>query len=453
MASRLRDDSTEDDVQFLYEITPDPVVCQICQRSLDRDTSDERAAHYQTHFEDEPQASASSTPSPQKSQPSFKAKVFDKAHHLFHRRNQGPAQDVFWCTSHTGPLPDNHTLGLIPLLKKQLGKSKNTQRAWLCSETAVHIAIESFDRGWGCGYRNFLMCCSALIAQTEQPLYFPLLDDPISPGVRNLQLWIEDAWSKGFDKEGADQLKHKLFETSKWIGTAELWVAFSSRGIPSHLVDFHIRGKEDVDLLLTWIEDYFTKDASKPSQNALEALKGASSVAVTNKMPIVLQHLGHSRTIVGFERCENGSINLLEFDPSKRIPSNIRQAALAKSLPSPANSKGSKHAGVKRPAGNTLKVAAKRIRSGTRQDAIVIDSDDETTTPVVASKPGSPSKANASEPVLNTMEVLKFFRLSAKSLQKKKYQILYFPLTAPLSDAERRKRRVVMSFKVERDAD
>lgn len=82
------------------------------------------------------------------------------------------------------------------------------------------------------------MASSALMGQQLQPIYFPLLDDPVPPGVRNLQHCIEDAWSqgtyiairtahllnicllKGFDEEGAEQLKGKLVGTSKWIGTA-----------------------------------------------------------------------------------------------------------------------------------------------------------------------------------------------------------------------------------------
>jgi hypothetical protein len=46
-------------------------------------------------------------------------------------------------------------------------------------------------------YRNFLMACAALMDQSFQPLYFPLLDAPIGPGVRNLQTWIETAWKAG----------------------------------------------------------------------------------------------------------------------------------------------------------------------------------------------------------------------------------------------------------------
>lgn len=82
------------------------------------------------------------------------------------------------------------------------------------------------------------MACTALIDQQVQPLYFPALDQPTSPGVRNLQYWIEAAWKDGmkpssrfitafntyigFDEEGASELGHNLVGTKKWIGTAGL---------------------------------------------------------------------------------------------------------------------------------------------------------------------------------------------------------------------------------------
>lgn len=57
------------------------------------------------------------------------------------------------------------------------------------------------------------------------------MDHPISPSVRNLQHWIEDAWEAGFDPEGARELK-SLVGTKKWIGTSDLQTAFTFRGIP-----------------------------------------------------------------------------------------------------------------------------------------------------------------------------------------------------------------------------
>lgn len=41
------------------------------------------------------------------------------------------------------------------------------------------------------------MACAALMDQQIQPMYFPLLDTPSTPGVRNLQILIERAWRDG----------------------------------------------------------------------------------------------------------------------------------------------------------------------------------------------------------------------------------------------------------------
>jgi hypothetical protein len=41
------------------------------------------------------------------------------------------------------------------------------------------------------------MASGALMNQKQQPLYFPLLDSPISPSIRNLQVLIEAAWTEG----------------------------------------------------------------------------------------------------------------------------------------------------------------------------------------------------------------------------------------------------------------
>lgn len=51
--------------------------------------------------------------------------------------------------------------------------------------------------GHSISYRNFLMACTALMDQPFQPMYFPLLDEPVPPSIRNFQSTIEDAWKAG----------------------------------------------------------------------------------------------------------------------------------------------------------------------------------------------------------------------------------------------------------------
>jgi hypothetical protein len=58
--------------------------------------------------------------------------------------------------------------------------------------------------------------------------------------------------------------------------------------------------------------DYFSSNVRPKDVN--QALHRASAVTVTDRMPFILQHDGHSRTIVGYE-IVRGSTNLLMFDP------------------------------------------------------------------------------------------------------------------------------------------
>lgn len=83
------------------------------------------------------------------------------------------------------------------------------------------------------------------------------------------------------------------------------------------------------ELLVNWIIDYFSQgEGTSRHVNINQALLGASPIIVTDKPPIVLQHSGHSRTVIGFERKKDGSINLLMFDPS-RYSSNLHTSILA----------------------------------------------------------------------------------------------------------------------------
>ncbi|KAI5124328.1 hypothetical protein M0805_008935 [Coniferiporia weirii] len=468
-----------------------PVFCQVCSVSLTGYSPAGRQAHYERHFEETPDWALAGPSRP--SRTNFAgARTSPKKMGNTKAPIPQDKQNIFWNRSQDAPPPKNFTPGIIPVLKRALLKSHakgQTVRAALCYEGMVHVATEMWDMGWGCGYRNFLMACTALIDQQVQPMYFPALDQPTSPGVRNLQQWIEDAWNAGFDEEGAVDLKGKLVGTKKWIGTAELYVAFLSRGIPSRLVDFP-SVTSGADAVLQWVERYFTSPLASSTQatragvktSVNEALHRASPVVVTDRMPLVLQHQGHSRTIVGYERLKTGYINLLCFDPSRRPSAQVREAAIAESSSARTHLSSvapvlEKHSdispskilnrlfhprhhdgvssGVKRHPEKEENVrSTKRVRGGLKapdisKEVIVIHSDDDNDDD--DSKLAGPNSTDQKTLQRHSIDIdygktLESFRLKPKKVSKNdRYQILYFPLEDLLSEQERWAKRVVTS--------
>ena len=75
----------------------------------------------------------------------------------------------------------------------------------------------------------------------------------------------------------------------------------------------------DVTPLLDWIRRYFDGDTQEQSTSVQERWRGASPVVISTRMPLILQHPGHSRTIVGYEIAKDGSTILLAFDPSMYV--------------------------------------------------------------------------------------------------------------------------------------
>ncbi|KDR81438.1 hypothetical protein GALMADRAFT_239342 [Galerina marginata CBS 339.88] len=434
--------------------------CMFCTTDLDFLSVSEREAHYEHHLLNDLDKPGEGS----QTKPIILDSITDASKVLGYRSDASATSskkitfpcmnetDVFWYAAQDKPPPSSFTPGLVPFLRKGLIKAHargSIRKAALCYDNAVHVNRESWDASWGCGYRNFLMACAGLMTQEKQPLYFPLLDSPISPGIRNLQVWIEAAWGAGFDHEGREELK-KLIKTRKWIGTSDLWVAFVFRGIPAELVDFDLRKQPQVkasDLVINWVINYFTpKQAQEKPTNAFEFLK-VSPVISTDKMPLILQHDGHSRTVVGYEVDKNGLTSLLVFDPSHKPSSEIRNAAIAEYSLARQDSSSALNQGT---SGQDTSGSLKRKRSGT------LSSTQEKAGKQSSHKPPSPLKNGLSlentsregkEPDFYTM--VKKFRLEPKNLSKKKeYQILYFPMTAPLTDYERMQRKEVRSTKI-----
>ncbi|EJU03222.1 hypothetical protein DACRYDRAFT_21478 [Dacryopinax primogenitus] len=275
-----------------------------------------------------------------------------------------------------------------------------------------------------------MMACTALMTQTAQPSYARLLrPNNVSPGVRQLQHWLETAWRTGYDKEGAAHFKRHIVGTRKWIGTADIWVVFSYLGIPAQLVDFR-KNRNAPTALQEWVKKYFSEAENSRSAMTAFDLLNSSPVLIANKLPIILQHAGHSRTIVGYEQDKSGGVNLLLLDPAKTLSEEVRQKAISLLQPD---------LGTKIPRGITagfVQKMMKRTVTGDippRVDEVVNEVPANNVQSVVVDEKSAGSLLSA-------------VRVNLRNLSRKdEYQLLYFPLEAPLSEEQRMRRKVVTS--------
>jgi len=227
-----------------------------------------------------------------------------------------------------------HFSGLLPKLATCLsGFVENTPRGVvrevrLCGDLdfipSVSGAPESCsDLGWGCGYRNIQMLCShvlglGLTTTNSSSSYSDAIAKLVSssPTLESVQLGIEKAWQKGFDRQGANQLGQKLHNTTKWIGATEAVALLRCAGIRTRILDFDSATCPQ-SALMTWICNYFFQGQSSTTRS------GSSSEYqkfCSGRPPLYLQHEGHSRTVVGVIREWINGVEkppvLLLFDPA-----------------------------------------------------------------------------------------------------------------------------------------
>ncbi|CAG8033499.1 unnamed protein product [Penicillium salamii] len=212
---------------------------------------------------------------------------------------------------------ENETDHLIPVLARLCEQDKSVKRAFLCSPKVRHICKMRREGGF-CGYRNIQMLVSWLKkTHSFGHEHFP----DKGPTILQLQDMIESAWDMGFNSSGRAETGG-IKDTRKFIGTPEVslsgmelrWLAntiqtqalFMSLGIPcegSSLVEKNDR--RACDALCMHVANYF-RSASPEDE---------TRIVQTDFPPIYFQHDGHSMTIIGFEIRDNGSANLLVFDP------------------------------------------------------------------------------------------------------------------------------------------
>ncbi|KAF2233141.1 DUF1671-domain-containing protein [Viridothelium virens] len=174
--------------------------------------------------------------------------------------------------------------GVINALAELCDRDDSVESGFLCHPSTIHIAKKP-GQGQLCGYRNIQMLISYLL--------------------------IECAWDKGINADGRIDTGG-IKGTRKYIGTPEAQALFRSIEIPCR-ANLHREtddGLAAYESLLASVEQYF-RSATKTSTT----LSTLSKVEQTELPPVFLQRLGHSLTIVGFERRTDGTSNLLVFDP------------------------------------------------------------------------------------------------------------------------------------------
>jgi hypothetical protein len=203
--------------------------------------------------------------------------------------------------------------GVLQVLQQLLEHSSSTSYAYLCHPQVAHISKLRREGGF-CGYRNIQMLTSHIIAtqstgSDKLGSYFP--------SIFRIQDLIEKAWDMGINAQGRVETGG-IRGTRKYIGTPEAQALFRSLDIPCWVQAF--RGEDHGhtrSLLFEAIEDYF--------RSGWEAEEESIKLRLTALAPIYFQHRGHSLTIIGFERLDNGQGQLLVFDPSFRDSRPIKQ--------------------------------------------------------------------------------------------------------------------------------
>ncbi|KAL3801786.1 hypothetical protein HJC23_001182 [Cyclotella cryptica] len=199
---------------------------------------------------------------------------------------------------------------------------------------------------WSCGFRNLQMIISSML-----PRFSPIFPDGV-PLINELQMSFELLWAEGFDRDGARHHNSKMVgKTGKisWIGAVEVWSYLSFRGIDSTIVQFANNSKNR-SAIGSFVWAYFARLVGPKCechdwharltsyQYAKELLQAANQIRRSDSgetpcllscnctlLPLYLQWLGHSVTIVGIRRerliTSNGipgiRYHLIVFDPQK----------------------------------------------------------------------------------------------------------------------------------------
>lgn len=138
--------------------------------------------------------------------------------------------------------------GLMSLLRNCLELESRDSTCILSGYIDHYQSIELEDVGWGCGWRNIQMLCSHLLMQRPEAKKVLFGGSGFVPDISSLQRWLEIAWERGFDIEGAEHFNFKIYGRKNWIGTTECAALLRSFGLQTRVVDFGPKESEELYL-------------------------------------------------------------------------------------------------------------------------------------------------------------------------------------------------------------
>jgi hypothetical protein len=191
---------------------------------------------------------------------------------------------------------------------------------YLCHREVLHISQQ--DR-FSCGYRNFQVLVGSL-AHTHPGLFAlvtkELADVGRIPTVRECQLGLERAWSKGYDPAGAKHYSGAIVDKREQVGTYEFNTLLRSIGVKSNVYRFIATpdsNERNVECATTSLLDYVRNYFVVEKETA----------------PIFLQYIPHSVSIVGYKDSSNPSKRaILVFDSKESVDTLKRDPSRAVNL-------------------------------------------------------------------------------------------------------------------------
>ncbi|KAE8348366.1 DUF1671-domain-containing protein [Aspergillus coremiiformis] len=234
----------------------------------------------------------------EKQMPSWLRKILEKSAKITESNTIVPER-----ASPRHHLVENQTTDVIPVLVRLCEQDKTVHRAFFCSPKVYQVSRLPKESGF-CGYRNIQMLISYM-KECRVPGH-ELFPESRLPTIFQLQDMIENAWDMGVNSIGRIETGG-IRGTRKYIGTPEEDDALLLTRIRCEASS--IEGTKDMqayNALFRCIADYFRQELPLDTND---------KVLLTNLPPVYFQHQGHSLTIIGFEIRDNGSANILVFDP------------------------------------------------------------------------------------------------------------------------------------------